>query len=52
MIFFGEKTIFPSAPAPGINNDQSLRIQNREVIQIKKYLLGGSVIDIVKVTRL
>ena len=22
--FFGEKIIFPSAPVPGINNDQSL----------------------------
>ena len=22
--FFGEKLIFPSAPVPGINNDQSL----------------------------
>ena len=22
--FFGEKNIFPSAPVPGINNDQSL----------------------------
>ena len=24
MSFFGEKVIFPSAPVPGINNDQSL----------------------------
>ena len=24
--FFEEKIIFPSAPVPGINNDQSLRI--------------------------
>ena len=22
--FFGEKIIFPSAPVPGVNNDQSL----------------------------
>ena len=24
--FFEEKIIFPSAPVPGINNDQSLRV--------------------------
>ena len=24
--FFGEKIIFPSAPVPGINNDQSLTL--------------------------
>ena len=26
--FFEEKIIFPSAPVPGINNDQSLNVMN------------------------
>ena len=29
--FFGEKIIFPSAPAPGINNDQSLMISKPQI---------------------
>ena len=28
--FFGEKIIFPSAPVPGINNDQSLTQQHEK----------------------
>ena len=29
--FFGEKIIFPSAPVPGINNDQSLMISKPQI---------------------
>ena len=28
MSFFGEKNLFPFGPAPGINNDQSLKTKH------------------------
>ena len=39
--FFGEKIIFPSAPVPGINNDQSLTSFGRCKVSIERICVRG-----------
>ena len=39
--FFEEKIIFPSAPVPGINNDQSLT-RNKVNLETSEYMLSSS----------
>ena len=49
--FFGEKIIFPSAPVPGINNDQSLKqilhaVAIFKILQISKHFSAHSLLDL------